>query len=341
MKRILCAVAGLIALGVGAAAAADEKPSTLKDVIARGALNCGVTQGLPGFSNPDDKGNWTGIDVDFCRAVAAAIFGDATKVKFSPLSAKDRFTALQSGGIDVLSRNTTWTMSRDTTLGFNFAGVMYYDGQGFLVRKSLNLKSVKDLAGASICVQTGTTNELNVGDYFRTNNLKYELIAFATIDETVKAYDSGRCDAFTSDQSQLYSVRLKLTNANDHVVLPEVISKEPLGPLVRHGDDQWFDLIKWTYFVLLNAEELGVTSKNVDEMVNSPNPEIKRLLGSDGKYGEAVGVPNDWVVKIVKQVGNYGEIFDRNLGPATPLAINRGLNKLWTQGGLQYGMPVR
>ncbi|MFG1422265.1 amino acid ABC transporter substrate-binding protein [Roseixanthobacter liquoris] len=336
MKRILCAVAGLIALGVGAGHAA-----TLDDVKARGALNCGVTQGLPGFSNPDDKGNWTGIDVDFCRAVAAAIFGDATKVKFSPLSAKDRFTALQSGGIDVLSRNTTWTMSRDTTLGFNFAGVMYYDGQGFLVRKSLNLKSVKDLAGASICVQTGTTNELNVGDYFRTNNLKYELIAFATIDETVKAYDSGRCDAFTSDQSQLYSVRLKLTNANDHVVLPEVISKEPLGPLVRHGDDQWFDLIKWTYYVLLNAEELGVNSKNVEEMINSQNPEIKRLLGSDGKYGEAVGVPNDWVVKIVKQVGNYGEIFDRNLGPATPLAINRGLNKLWNQGGLQYGMPVR
>ncbi|MFG1395617.1 amino acid ABC transporter substrate-binding protein [Roseixanthobacter pseudopolyaromaticivorans] len=336
MKRILCAVAGLIALGVGAGHAA-----TLDDVKARGALNCGVTQGLPGFSNPDDKGNWTGIDVDFCRAVAAAIFGDATKVKFSPLSAKDRFTALQSGGIDVLSRNTTWTMSRDTTLGFNFAGVMYYDGQGFLVRKSLNLKSVKDLAGASICVQTGTTNELNVGDYFRTNNLKYELIAFATIDETVKAYDSGRCDAFTSDQSQLYSVRLKLTNANDHVVLPEVISKEPLGPLVRHGDDQWFDLIKWTYFVLLNAEELGVNSKNVDEMINSQNPEIKRLLGSDGKYGEAVGVPNDWVVKIVKQVGNYGEIFERNLGASTPLAINRGLNKLWNQGGLQYGMPVR
>ncbi|MFG1465385.1 amino acid ABC transporter substrate-binding protein [Xanthobacter sp. DSM 24535] len=336
MKRILCAVAGLIALGVGAGHAA-----TLEDVKARGSLNCGVTQGLPGFSNPDDKGNWTGIDVDFCRAVAAAIFGDATKVKYSPLSAKDRFTALQSGGIDVLSRNTTWTMSRDTTLGFNFAGVMYYDGQGFLVRKSLNLKSVKDLAGASICVQTGTTNELNVGDYFRTNNLKYELIAFATIDETVKAYDSGRCDAFTSDQSQLYSVRLKLTNANDHMVLPEVISKEPLGPLVRHGDDQWFDLIKWTYFALLNAEELGVTSKNVDEMVNSPNPEIKRLLGSDGKYGEAIGVPNDWVVKIVKQVGNYGEIFDRNLGPSTPLGINRGLNKLWNQGGLQYGMPVR
>ncbi|TCT02659.1 amino acid ABC transporter substrate-binding protein [Aquabacter spiritensis] len=334
-KRILLA-AGVLALGVGAAGAA-----TLDDVKARGALNCGVSQGLPGFSNPDDKGNWTGLDVDFCRAIAAAIFNDASKVKYSPLSAKDRFTALQSGAIDVLSRNTTWTMSRDTTLGFNFVGVMYYDGQGFMVRKSLNLKSVNELNGASICVQTGTTNELNVGDYFRTNNLKYELIAFATIDETIKAYDSGRCDAFTSDQSQLYAVRLKLTNASDHVVLPEVISKEPLGPVVRHGDDQWFDLVKWSYFALVDAEELGVNSKNVDQMVSSPNPEIKRLLGSDGKFGEAIGLPVDWVARMVKQVGNYGEIFDRNLGPNTPLAIDRGLNKLWNKGGLQYGMPVR
>lgn len=334
-KRILLA-AGMLALGVGAAGA-----GTLDDVKARGALNCGVSQGLPGFSNPDDKGNWTGLDVDFCRAIAAAIFNDANKVKFSPLSAKDRFTALQSGAIDVLSRNTTWTMSRDTTLGFNFVGVMYYDGQGFMVRKSLNLKSVAELNGASICVQTGTTNELNVGDYFRTNNLKYELIAFATIDETIKAYDSGRCDAFTSDQSQLYAVRLKLTNASDHVVLPDVISKEPLGPLVRHGDDQWFDLVKWTYFALLDAEELGVNSKNVDQMASSPNPEIKRLLGTDGKFGEAVGVSNDWVARIVKLVGNYGEVFDRNLGPSTPLGIERGLNKLWSKGGVQYGMPVR
>lgn len=335
LKRVLLA-AGIFALGVGAAGAA-----TLDDIKARGALTCGVSQGLPGFSNPDDKGNWTGLDVDFCRAIAAAIFNDASKVKYSPLSAKDRFTALQSGAIDVLSRNTTWTMSRDTTLGFNFAGVMYYDGQGFLVRKSLNLKSVTELNGASICVQTGTTNELNVGDYFRTNNLKYELIAFATIDETVKAYDSGRCDAFTSDQSQLYAIRLKLTNASDHVVLPEVISKEPLGPLVRHGDDQWFDLVKWVYFALLDAEELGVNSKNVDQMANSPNPEIKRLLGTDGKFGEAIGLSNDWVARIVKQVGNYGEIFDRNLGPTTPLSIERGLNKLWNKGGVQYGMPVR
>ncbi|WP_029004591.1 amino acid ABC transporter substrate-binding protein [Azorhizobium doebereinerae] len=336
MKRILIAAAGVLALSAGVA-----KATTLDDVKARGALNCGVTQGLPGFSSPDDKGNWTGIDVDFCRAVAAAIFNDANKVRFTPLSAKDRFTALQSGAIDVLSRNTTWTMSRDTTLGFNFAGVMYYDGQGFMVRKSLNIKSAKELNGASICVQTGTTHELNLGDYFRANNMKYEVIAFSTIDETVKAYDSGRCDVFTSDQSQIYAIKLKLTNAGDHIVLPEVISKEPLGPLVRHGDDQWFDLIKWTYYALLNAEELGVTQKNADQEVNSANPEVKRLLGSDGKFGEGIGLSNDWALRAVKQVGNYGEIFDRNVGPNSPLGIQRGLNKLWTQGGLQYGMPIR
>ncbi len=336
MKRILIAALGVIALGAGAA-----KATTLDDVKARGALNCGVTQGLPGFSSPDDKGNWTGLDVDFCRAVAAAIFNDATKVRFTPLSAKDRFTALQSGAIDVLSRNTTWTMSRDTTLGFNFAGVMYYDGQGFMVRKSLGIKSAKELNGASVCVQTGTTHELNLGDYFRANNMKYEVIAFSTIDETVKAYDSGRCDVFTSDQSQIYAVKLKLTNAADHIVLPEVISKEPLGPLVRHGDDQWFDLVKWTYYALLNAEELGVTQKNAEQQVNSANPEVKRLLGSDGKFGEGIGLSNDWALRAVKQVGNYGEIFDRNVGPGSPLGIQRGYNKLWNDGGLQYGMPIR
>ncbi|GGF74146.1 amino acid ABC transporter substrate-binding protein [Azorhizobium oxalatiphilum] len=336
MKRILIAAMGVLALGAGAA-----KATTLDDVKARGALNCGVTQGLPGFSSPDDKGNWTGLDVDFCRAVAAAIFNDASKVRYTPLSAKDRFTALQSGAIDVLSRNTTWTMSRDTSLGFNFAGVMYYDGQGFMVRKSLNIKSAKELNGASICVQTGTTHELNLGDYFRANNMKYEVITFATIDETVKAYDSGRCDVFTSDQSQIYAVKLKLTNAGDHIVLPEVISKEPLGPLVRHGDDQWFDLIKWTYYALLNAEELGVTQKNAEQEVNSANPEVKRLLGSDGKFGEGIGLTPDWALRAVKLVGNYGEIFERNVGKGSPLGIERGFNKLWTQGGLQYGMPIR
>ncbi|MFG1403938.1 amino acid ABC transporter substrate-binding protein [Xanthobacter sp. V8C-5] len=330
------AAAGFLSL-VGAVHA-----GTLDDVKTRGALNCGVSQGLPGFSSPNDKNEWSGFDVDFCRAVAAAIFNDPAKVRFTPLSAKDRFTALTSGAIDVLSRNTTWTMSRDTTLGFNFAGVTYYDGQGFLVRKSLGLKGAKELDGASICVQTGTSNELNVSDWFRANSLKYrEVIAFGTLDETVKAYESGRCDVFTSDRSQLAAVRLKLTNPADHVVLPETISKEPLGPLVRHGDDQWFDLVKWTYFALLDAEELGVNQKNVDEMLNSPNPEVKRLLGTDGKYGEGIGLTADWVVRIVKATGNYGEIYDRNLGPATPLGLERGLNNLWNKGGVQYGMPVR
>lgn len=335
IKRILLA-AGMLAIGAGASGAA-----TLDDVKARGALNCGVSQGLAGFSNLDDKGNWSGLDVDYCKAIAAAIFNDPSKVKYTPLSAKDRFTALQSGAVDVLSRNTTWTMSRDTTLGLNFSGVTYYDGQGFMVRKSLNLKSVNELNGASICVQTGTTNELNVGDYFRSNNLKYELIAFATTDETVKAYDSGRCDALTADQSQLYAVKLKLTNVADHVVLPNVISKEPLGPAVRQGDDQWFDLTKWVYFAMLNAEELGVNSKNVDQQISSTNPEIKRLLGADGKFGESIGISNDWVVRIVKHVGNYGEVFERNVGTQSPLGIARGINNLWNKGGLQYGMPVR
>ncbi|ABS69767.1 amino acid ABC transporter substrate-binding protein [Xanthobacter versatilis] len=336
MKRILFAAVGLLSLA-GAVNAA-----TLDEVKARGSVNCGVSQGLPGFSSPNDKNEWGGLDVDFCRAIAAAIFNDPAKVKFSPLSAKDRFTALTSGAIDVLSRNTTWTMSRDTTLGFNFAGVIYYDGQGFLVRKALGLKSAKELQGASICVQTGTSNELNVSDFFRSNNMKNgEVIAFGTIDETVKAYESGRCDVFTADRSQLAAVRLKLTNAADHVILPETISKEPLGPLVRHGDDQWFDLVKWVYFALLNAEELGVTQKNVDEQVNSQNPDVKRLLGTDGKYGEGIGLTADWAVRIIKATGNYGEIYDRNVGPATPLGIERGLNNLWNKGGIQYGMPVR
>lgn len=336
MKRFFLAAAGLLALA-GAAGAA-----TLDEVKARGALNCGVSQGLPGFSSPNDKNEWTGLDVDYCRAIAAAIFNDPTKVKFTPLSAKDRFTALTSGAIDILSRNTTWTMSRDTTLGFNFIGVMYYDGQGFLIRKSVGVASAKELQEASICVQTGTSNELNVSDFYRANNMKYrEVIAFGTLDETVKAYESGRCDVFTADRSQLAAVRLKLTNAAEHIILPETISKEPLGPLVRHGDDQWFDLAKWVYFALLDAEELGVTSKNVDQQLNSPNPDVKRLLGTDGKYGEGIGLPADWAVRIVKAVGNYGEIYDRNVGPATPLGIPRGLNNLWTNGGIQYGMPVR
>ncbi len=326
------------ALGV-AATAADA--ALLDQVKQKGFVQCGVTQGLPGFSSPDDKGNWTGLDVDYCRAMAAAIFDDPTKVRYTPLTAKDRFTALQSGEIDVLSRNTTWTLSRDTSLGLNFAGIIYYDGQGFMIRKDKKVSSALELSGASICTQTGTTTELNVADFFRARNMKYEVVSFTTADETIKAYDAGRCDVFTSDVSQLYSMRLKLAKTADHIVLPEIISKEPLGPLVRHGDDQWLDIAKWVLFALINAEELNVTQKNLDEQVKSSNPELKRLLGTEGNFGEQLGLTRDWVVRIVKHVGNYGEIFERNVGASSPLGIERGLNRLWTKGGLQYAPPVR
>ena len=314
---------------------------TLKTVTDRGMLSCGVSQGLPGFSLPDDKGNWTGLDVDICRAIAAAIFNDSAKVKFVPLSAKDRFTALQSGEIDLLSRNTTWTLSRDTSLGANFTGVTYYDGQGFLVKKSLKVNSALELNSASVCVQTGTTNEQNLADYFKGNNMKYEVIAFGSADETIKAYESGRCDVFTADVSQLFAERLKLSNPADHSVLPEVISKEPLGPMVRHGDDQWFDLVKWVLFAMIDAEELGVTQKNVDEMAKSDKPEFRRAFGTDGNLGEQLGLTKDWVSRIVKAVGNYGESFDRNVGAGSKLGIARGLNQLWTKGGIQYAPPIR
>lgn len=347
MKRVSFGfILGLVAIATLPAAYAQtpdkpkEKP-LLQIVKERGTLSCGVSQGLPGFSAPDDKGNWTGLDVDVCRAIAAAIFNDPTKVKFVPLSAKDRFTALQSGEIDVLSRNSTWTLSRDTSLGLNYTGISYYDGQGFLVRKSLKVNSALELNSASICVQTGTTNEQNIADYFKGNNMKYEMIAFGTADETVKAYESGRCDVFTSDVSQLYAERLKLAAPNDHVVLPDVISKEPLGPVVRQGDDQWFDIVKWTLFAMINAEEYAVTQKNVDEMAKSSKPELKRMFGTDGSLGEQLGLTKDWVIRIVKAVGNYGESFDRNVGAGSKLGIARGLNKLWNQGGIQYAPPIR
>jgi len=336
MKRMICALFVLAGFGVTAAGA-----GVLDDVKNRGVLNCGVTQGLPGFSSPDDKGNWTGLDVEFCRAVAAAIFDDPNKVKFVPLTAKDRFTALQSGEIDVLSRNTTWTLSRDTSLGLNFVGVNYYDGQGFMIRKDKKVASALELSGASICTQTGTTTELNVADYFRARNMKYELVSFTTADETIKAYDAGRCDVFTSDVSQLYAMRLKLGTPTDHAVLPEVISKEPLGPVVRHGDDQWFDVVKWVLFATLNAEEMNITQKNIDEALKSANPEIKRLLGTEGNFGEQLGLTRDWVVRIVRHVGNYGESFDRNVGANSSLGIERGLNRLWSKGGIQYAPPIR
>ncbi|MGX4771931.1 amino acid ABC transporter substrate-binding protein [Bradyrhizobium guangdongense] len=338
MKRVTLALSLALAAGLSAQAADAQTLKTIKD---RGMLSCGVSQGLPGFSSPDDKGNWTGIDVDVCRAIAAAVLNDPTKIKFVPLSAKDRFTALQSGEIDVLSRNTTWTVSRDTSLGANFTGVTYYDGQGFMVKKSLKVNSALELNSASVCVQTGTTTELNLADYFKANNMKYEVIAFGTIDEAIKAYESGRCDVFTDDSSGLYASRLKLTNPADHVVLPEIISKEPLGPMVRHGDDQWFDIVKWTLFAMVTAEELGITQKNVDEMAKSDKPELKRVLGTDGNLGEQLGLTKDWVIRIVKAVGNYGESFDRNVGAGSPLKISRGLNNLWTKGGLQYAPPIR
>jgi general L-amino acid transport system substrate-binding protein len=337
MTRAIVLFGATLAVGCSVAAASAQ---TLKAVKDRGSLICGVSQGLPGFSNPDDKGNWTGFDVDFCRAIAAAVLNDGTKVKFTPLSAKDRFEPLKTGDIDLLSRNTTWTLSRDVSYG-NFAGVTYYDGQGFMVRKALKVNSALELNGASVCTQTGTTNELNLADYFRANNMKYEVIAFGTGDETVKAYEAGRCDVFTTDISQLFAEKLKLANANDHVILPEVISKEPLGPLVRHGDDQWFDVVKWTHYAMINAEELGVSSKNVDEALKSNLPEIRRLLGVEGNFGEQLGLSKDWVVRILKQSGNYGEVFDRNLGPGSRLGISRGVNRLWTKGGIQYAPPVR
>jgi len=338
MKRVVLALAIASAV-VGFAMPAPA--STLDDIKARGVLNCGANGQLPGFGMPDPQGVWTGLDVDFCRAIAAAIFNDATKVKFVPLSAKDRFTALQSGDVDVLVRNTTWTLSRDTQLGLSATGVDYYDGQGFIIRKSLKVNSALELNDAAICVQQGTTTELNLADYFRTNKMRLKTVTFATLDEALKAYDTGRCDAFTADASALYSVRLKLAKPEDNVVLPEIISKEPLGPFVRQGDDQWFDIVRWVLFAMFNAEELNVTTANVDEQLKSSNPEIKRLLGTEGNYGEQLGLTKDWVYRIVKLVGNYGEVFERNVGQGSPLKIARGLNALWTKGGLHYGPPLR
>lgn len=337
----------LIKLGVAAAAvvgmssAAFAQAKTLDTVKARGQLLCGVGTGLAGFGQPDDKGAWTGLDVDFCRAMAAAIFGDGQKVTFKSLSAKERFTALQSGEVDVLSRNTTWTIARDSSLGLSFGPINYFDGQGFMVKKSLGVKSAKELKGASVCVQTGTTTELNLADFFRANKLEYKPVVFEKNDEAIAAYDGGRCDAYTTDASGLYSERLRMKTPDENIVLPEIISKEPLGPSVRQGDSQWFTLMKWTHYAMLNAEELGVTQKNVDEMMNSANPEIKRLLGKEGDFGKGLGVDNDWVAKIVKAVGNYGEAYERNVGTGSRLKIDRGLNKLWNQGGLQYAPPIR
>ncbi len=315
--------------------------NTLDTVKGRGQLQCGVSTGLAGFGAPNDAGQWQGLDVDICRAVSAAVFKNADKIKFVPLTAKERFTALQSGEIDLLSRNTTWTMSRDTAAGLNFTGISYYDGQGFMVKRTLDVVSAKELSGASICVQTGTTTELNLADYFRSNKIEYNPVVFEKLSEALAAYNAGRCDAFTTDVSQLYSIRLTLGNANDHIVLPEIISKEPLGPVVRQGDPRWANVVRWTLFAMINAEELGVTQGNVDQMKASKNPSVRRLLGVEGEYGAAVGLDNDWAYQIIKLVGNYGESFDRNVGAGSPLGIARGQNALWRDGGLQYAPPIR
>jgi general L-amino acid transport system substrate-binding protein len=313
---------------------------TFEAVKKKGFVQCGVNTGLPGFSAADEKGVWKGIDVDVCRAVAAMVFGDSEKVKYTPLTAKERFTALASGEVDVLSRNATWTETRDGGLGISFTGVTYYDGQGFLIKKKLGVKSAKKLSGAAVCVLAGTTTELNLADYFRANKMKFKAVTYDTADETSKAFDAGRCDVLTSDQSQLYALRLKLAKPDDAAVLPEIISKEPLGPAVRQGDEDWFKIVRWALFAMINAEELGVTSKNVDQMKGSDNPEIKRLLGVEQiKHG--LGVKDDWAYQIVKQVGNYGEVFDRHVGKGSPLKIERGLNALWNNGGIQYAPPIR
>ena len=337
MKRSMTS----LAIAAAMVLASPVTAATLDQVKQRGSLSCGANGQLPGFGLPDAQGNWTGFDVDYCRAIAAAIFNDPTKVKFVALTAKDRFTALQSGDVDVLIRNTTWTSSRDSQLGLNAGATNYYDGQGFIVRKALKVNSALELSDASICVQQGTTTELNLADYFRANKMKLKSVAFAQLDEALKAYDSGRCDAFTADASALYSVRMKFTKGDDHVVLPEIISKEPLSSFVRHGDDQWFDIVKWVHFAMVNAEEYNITKANLDEQMKSENPDVKRLLGTEGNFGEQLGLTKDWVYRIVKHVGNYGEVFERNLGQNTPLKVTRGLNALWTKGGIQFAPPVR
>jgi len=340
--KIFAGALGLAAIALSATAASA---TTLDDVKARGVLKCGVNTGLAGFASPNDKGEFSGFDVDYCRAIASAIFNDPTKVEYTPTSAKDRFEVLSNGTIDVLVRNSTWTLSRDTTLKFNFTGVNYYDGQGFMInsKKVPGVNSALQLSGAAVCVQTGTTTELNLADYFKANKMEYKPVVFEKLEEVNAAYDSGRCDAYTTDQSGLYSIRLQLTAPDDHIVLPEIISKEPLGPLVRQGDDQWFDLVKWVGNALVIAEELGVTQANVDEMAASDSPELKRVLGKEAnsKLGTDLGLGEDWVVNIVKGVGNYGEIFERNIGTGSPLKIQRGLNALWSKGGLQYAPPIR
>jgi general L-amino acid transport system substrate-binding protein len=340
MRRVsMATAAGLAAIFMSTGAMAGQDLDAVKK---RGSLICGVTTGVAGFASADSQGKWTGLDVDLCHAVAVAIFGDGDKLKIVPTTAQQRFTALQSGEVDLLARNTTWTLTRDTALGFDFTGVNYYDGQGFMVPKKLGVKSAKQLNGATVCVAPGTTTELNLADYFRANKMSFKPVVIEKLEEVRGAFFSGRCDVYTTDASALYSTRVaNAPNPDDYIILPEIISKEPLGPLVRHGDNQFADIVRWTLFAQIEAEEYGITSKNVDEMLKSDNPAIKRILGVTPGMGKALGVDEKWVYNIVKQVGNYGESFERNVGKASPLKIDRGLNALWTQGGLLYAPPIR
>jgi general L-amino acid transport system substrate-binding protein len=337
---LLCCRAAAIALAALALGVDPGAAQTLAAVKQRGTLVCGVSEGIPGFSTQTDKG-WSGFDVDLCRALAAAVFGDAGKVRYVPLTANDRFTALQSGAIDVLSRNSTWTMSRETELKLVFPAVTYFDGQGFLIRNTVPATSALELDNTRVCVQSGTTTELNLVDYFRANHMRLEPVAFESARDAVSAYEAGRCDVFTSDVSQLHAERIGLAHPEDHVILPDIISKEPLGPAVRQGDEQWASIVKWTIFAMIDAEELGVASTTIDEAVRSAKPDIKRLVGTEGNFGEQAGLTRDWAVRIVRQVGNYGEVFERNVGTESKLGIPRGLNHLWTTGGILYAPPIR
>ena len=332
---------GLVAMAAVALTATSAFADKLADVQARGFLQCGVTEGVAGFSQPNASNEWAGIDVDFCRAIASALFNDPTAVRFTPTTSTNRWQTLTSGEVDVLARTSTWTMSRDTDLGVKFVGTIFYDGQGFLVKKSAGIKSALELSGASLCIEQGTTTELNAADYFAANKLEYTPVTFVGQAEVLKAFEDGRCDAMTSDSSQLAANRSDFASPADYDILPEIISKEPLAALVAQGDDKWFNIVRWTYYALLDAEELGVTKTNVDEMVGSDNPEIKRLLGVEGDFGTPLGLTKDWALQIIKGVGNYGEMYDRNVGPATPIGLARGLNALWKDGGIQYAPPIR
>jgi len=331
-----------VAVLVAAAAITYERydTRTLKRTIRRGEVLCGVNKGLPGFSS-EDKGTWSGFDVDFCRAVAAAIFDDPGKAKFVPLDASERFKELQSRKVDILSRNTTWSMSREENYDLYFPAVAYYDGQGFMLPRARNLESALDLNNSKVCVQSATTTELNLADYFRANNMKYEEKKFLKLDDVIKAYESGQCDTLTADVSQLYALRLNFAKPGDHVILPDVISKEPLAPVVRQRDDDWMMIVKWTLYAMINAEELGVTSQNIDEALKSKKPDVMRLVGTEGSYGEDLGLTKDWAARIIRHVGNYGEVYERNVGAESKLKIPRGLNQLWNAGGIQYAPPVR